>query len=95
MFDREIVKLMAGELMSGSEVTVEGRVFPVTRTGRGRFRTVRFFMGGREYQAIEQNAEKPSRWGKLAREGKRVVQFRDLGTGKYVAMVVDSKVIEY
>jgi uncharacterized protein YerC len=57
-----------------------------------RLRTVRFVMGGKEYQAIEQNPEKPSRWGKLAREGRRVVQVRDLGTQKYVAAVVDGKV---
>jgi hypothetical protein len=52
-------------------------------------------MGGKEYQAIQQNPEKPSRWGKLAREGHRVVQFRDLGTQKYVAVAVDGKVWEY
>jgi hypothetical protein len=45
--------------------------------------------------AIEQNPEKPSRWGKLAREGHRVVQFRDLATQKYVAVVVDGEVREY
>ena len=59
-----------------------------------RLRTVRFVMGGKEYQAIEQNPEKPSRWGKLARDGRRVVQVRDLGTQKYVAAVVDGKVTE-
>jgi len=52
-------------------------------------------MGGKEYQAIEQNPEKPSRWGKLAREGHRVVQVRDLTSQKYVAAVVDGKVTEY
>jgi hypothetical protein len=53
-------------------------------------------MGGREYQAIEQNPEKPSAWGKLARGGgHRVVQFRDLVTQKYVAVVVDGEVREY
>jgi hypothetical protein len=52
-------------------------------------------MDGKEYQAIEQNPEKPSRWGKLAREGHRVVQIRDIAAGKYVAAVVDGKVMEY
>ena len=74
---------------------VEGRRSRVTRTGARRLRTVRFVMGGKEYQAIEQNPEKPSRWGKLAREGHRVAQFRDLETQKYVAVVVDEKVQEY
>jgi hypothetical protein len=82
-------------MMDGAEVVVEGRASRVTRTGSQRLRTVRFSMGGKEYQAIEQNLEKPSQWGKLAREGHRVVQFRDLLTQKYVAVAVDGKVREY
>lgn len=95
MLDVELMKLVAEQLMSRPEVMVEGKVSRVTRTGHRRFRTVRFAMGEREYQAIEQNPEKPSRWGKLAREGRRVVQFRDLQTGKYVAVAVDGEVREY
>ena len=57
--------------------------------------TVRFEVDGREYQMIEQNPEKPSRWGKLARDGHQVVQVRDVELGKYVAAVVDGKVMEY
>ena len=81
--------------MTSGEVSVGGKALRATRTGSRRFRTVRFVMGGKEYQAIEQNPEKPSRWGKLARDGRRVVQVRDLGTQKYVAAVVDGKVTEY
>jgi len=95
MLDHETLKSVAEQLMSGSEVEVEGRVSRATRTGSRRLRTVRFLMGGIEYQAIEQNPEKPSRWGKLAREGHKVVQFRDLGTQKYAAVAVDGKVREY
>ncbi|HMC74284.1 MAG TPA: hypothetical protein VKG87_08275, partial [Terriglobales bacterium] len=58
-------------------------------------KTLRFVMGGREYQAIEQNPEKPSRWGQLARKGHHVVQFRDVMTGKYVAVAIDGEVKEY
>lgn len=76
-------------------VVLAERTFPVMRTGVRRLRTVRFEMDGKGYQAIEQNPEKPSRWGKLAREGHRVVQFRDVGSGKYVAVVVNGKVTEY
>jgi DNA-binding transcriptional ArsR family regulator len=43
----------------------------------------------------EQNREKPSRWGKLAREKHQVVQFRDVLTHKYVAVSVDGKITEY
>jgi len=81
--------------MSGREVLVDGRTSRVSRTGSKRLRTVQFLLAGTEYQAIEQNPEKPSRWGKLAREGHRVVQVRNLTSQKYVAAVVDGKVTEY
>jgi hypothetical protein len=80
---------------SSAEVVIGGRSWRVGLTGARRLRTVRFEMGGREYQAIEQNPEKASHWAKLAREGHRVVQIRDLATQKYVAAVVDGKVREY
>jgi len=90
-----MLKSVAEQLMSGKEVLVDEKLFRATRTGSQRLRTVRFLMSGKEYQAIEQNPEKPSRWGQMAREGKSVVQFRDLESRKYVAVVVDGKVTEY
>jgi len=95
MLEHEAIAAVAEQMMSGMEVSIEGRTFRVTRTGTHRFRTVRFVMEGSEYQAIEQNPEKPSRWGQLAREGHRVVQFRDVASGKYVGVCVDGKVTEY
>lgn len=95
MLDQAVLTSVAEQMMSGAEVVVDGRAEKVTRTGTRRLRTVRFEMRGKGYQAIEQNAEKPSRWGQLAREGHRVVQFREIGSGKYVAVVVDGKVTEY
>jgi hypothetical protein len=95
MLNHEMLKSVAEQVMSGTEVMVSGQSSLVMRTGTNRLRMVRFVMEGKEYQAIEQNPEKPSRWGKLAREGHRVVQFRDLASGKYVAVVVDGKVVEY
>jgi hypothetical protein len=95
MLDKVALGAVAEAMMAGMKVVVEGRNSRVTRTGSRKFRTVRFEMDGREYQAIEQNPEKPSRWAKLAREGHRVVQVRDLESGKYVAAVVDGKVTEY
>src|SRR3954463_4667843 len=95
MLDQSVLSAVAEQMMKGLEVCVEGRTLRVTRTGSQRLRTVKFVMGEREYQAIEQNPEKPSRWGKLARAGRRVVQVRDLGTQKYVTAVVDGKVTEY
>ena len=52
-------------------------------------------MNGREYDAIEQNPEKASRWGQLAREGHQVVQFLDKTTRRFVAVAIDGKVKEY
>lgn len=95
MLNHEILISVAEQMMAGTQVEVDGRKSRVTRTGAMRLRTTRFLMDGKEYQAIEQNAEKPSRWGKLARDGHRVVQFRDLASQKYVAVVFDQKVQEY
>jgi hypothetical protein len=95
MLDHSLLRSVAEQLMTSPDVTIEGRKSRVTRTGPRRLRTTRFLMGGGEYQAIEQNPDKPSRWGKLAREGHSVVQFRDLLTQKYVAVAVDGKVKEY
>ena len=93
--DHEKLSAVAQEMMSGSVVSVAGKTVKVERTGSQKLRTVRFEVDGREYRMIEQNPEKPSRWGKLAREGHRVVQVRDVELGKYVAAVVDGKVREY
>jgi hypothetical protein len=95
LIDSATLLAVAEQLVSGKNLEVEGKKFKVTRTGSRHLRTARFELGGREYQAIEQNPEKPSRWGQLARKGHRVVQFRDLGTQKYVAVAVDDKVREY
>ena len=95
MLDHATLRSVAEQMIGGREVVVDHKAWRVSRTGSQRLRTVRFLMGGTEYQAIEQNPEKPSRWGKLARDGHRVVQVRDLSTQKYVAAVVDGKVTAY
>ena len=94
MLDHDVLKTVA-EQISGTAVSLGDQKYMVSRTGSMRLRTVRFKMAEREYQAIEQNPDKPSPWGKMAREGKRVVQFRDIKSGKYVAVVFDGKVMEY
>jgi hypothetical protein len=95
MLDLELMKSVAEQMMGAGKVTIQGKTVPVTRTSYQRLKTMRFEMGGRPYQAIEQNPDKPSRWGKLAREGHHVVQFRDVVTGKYVAVAVGGEVKEY
>ncbi len=93
--NHESLGLVAEQMMGGDVVSFGGKLAKVERIGSRRFRSVRCEMDGREYQMIEQNPEKPSRWGKLARQGHRVVQVRDVDSGKYVAAVVDGKVKEY
>lgn len=95
MLDLELMKSIAEQMMASAPVSINGKVIPVKRTGYQRLKTLAFDMNGKKYQAIEQNAEKPSRWGQLARAGHRVVQFKDVQTGKFVAVSVDGAVKEY
>ena len=82
-------------MMASEKVDVNGKSVPVSRTSKNRLRALAFTMDGREYQAIEQNAEKPSRRGQLARHGHQVVQFKDSATNGFVVVVVDGDVTTY
>src|ERR1700727_1229026 len=93
--DKDLLSAIAQQMMSGTSVEVNGKPIPVRRTSAHRFRTVAFEVDGREYQAIEQNPEKPSRWGQMAKAGHQVVQVKDAETNKFVAVVVDGKVKLY
>ena len=95
MLDRELLKSVATNLMTRTQFEVQGQKLRVRRTSTHRLRNVRFTMDGREYEAIEQNPEKPSRWGKLAKAGRQVVQFRDVADNRYVGVAVDGEVKEY
>jgi hypothetical protein len=91
----DLLSSIAENMMKSARVEIEGEPIPVRRTSSQRLRTLAFEMNGREYQAIEQNPEKPSRWGQLARQGHRVVQFKDNNGNRFVAVSVDGKVKEY
>ncbi len=93
--DTELLRSVAIQLLSRTEIEVAGRTIPVRRTNSQRLKTAGFTVEGREYQAIEQNPHKPSRWGALARAGHQVVQFRDVQTNRFVAVAVDGEVKEY
>jgi hypothetical protein len=95
MLDQERLRVIAMNLMTRDQFEVQGQKFRVRRTRTHRLRNVTFTMNGREYEAVEQNPETPSRWGKLARERHQVVQFRDLASNRYVAVAVDGEVNEY
>jgi hypothetical protein len=95
MVEAELLKSIATQLMTGKSVSIESKSVPVRRTSSQRLKTAAFSVGGHEYRAIEQNREKPSRWGQLARSGHQVVQFKDVERNKFVAVVVDGEVTFY
>jgi len=74
-------------------VELAGREYPVRRTPKRGLRQVDFEFDGHQLRGLEQNPETSSRWAQLARAGKRVMQF--LESGRYIAVVVDSKVTLY
>ena len=63
--------------MNGAEIVIGDQKVKVTKVGSVRLRTARVILNGHEIQAIEQNRDKPSHWGKLARKGHQVVQLFD------------------
>jgi hypothetical protein len=65
--DNALLQSVAKQLLNSTKIDLEGKISRVTRTSSQRLRTVTFEMDGRHYEAIEQNATKPSRWGQLAR----------------------------
>jgi hypothetical protein len=95
MVDPTLLVSVAQQMLSGNTVKVGDTSIAVRRTSQQCLKTLDFTMDGREYQAIEQNPEKPSRWGKMAREGHKVVQFKDSETNKFVAVSVDGKVLVF
>ena len=74
-------------------VELEGETFPVTVSKAKGLRMVEFSVGPYRMVGIEQNPKTESRWAELAREGKRIVQFRC--KGRYVANVCEGKLLRY
>jgi hypothetical protein len=74
-------------------VVLQNGGYPVRRTSRSKLREVDFEVEGCPLRGLEQNPKTASRWGQLAREGKKVMQF--LSNRRYVASVVDGKVQFY
>jgi hypothetical protein len=93
--DPALFSRVAKQLLTSSHVELRGQRLPIRLIGHQRLKSVSFSIDGHEYVAIEQNAEKPSRWGQLARDGHAVVQIKDAELSRFVAVVVDGKVVEY
>jgi len=74
-------------------VEIDGETYSVKQTAKSKLKQIDFRFGGRELLGLEQNPNTKSRWAKLAREGKKVMQF--LEAGRYIAVVVDLKIQIY
>jgi hypothetical protein len=74
-------------------VEIDRESYPVRQTSKSKLKQIDFRFEDRELRGLEQNPNTKSRWAKLAREGKQVMQFLDRGS--YIAVVVDGKVHIY
>ena len=93
-FEEMLVEVWRQALVeNAATVRVDAKRFPVRQTSKSRLRQVDFVFDGAQLRGLEQNPKTSSRWAQLARSGKRVMQF--LRDGRYVAVVVDGKMIRY
>jgi hypothetical protein len=74
-------------------VEIDGEIYSVKQTAKSKLKQIDFRFEGRELRGLEQNPNTKSRWARLAREGKKVMQF--LEAGRYIAVVVDGKIQIY
>ena len=74
-------------------VALDDASYSVRQTSKSKLKQIDFRFEGQDLRGLEQNPNTKSRWAKLAREGKQVMQF--LERGKYIAVVVDGKVHQY
>ena len=76
-----------------ADVTVGTRRAPVGFTTTKHLRTVEVAYRRARLFGIEQNPKTSSRWAKLARQGKRIMQFS--AAGRYVANVCEGRLCRY
>ena len=74
-------------------VDLDGESYPVRQTSKNKLKQIDFRFEDRDLRGLEQNPNTKSRWAKLAREHKQVMQF--LEAGRYIAVVVDGKIHIY
>jgi hypothetical protein len=85
-FEHTLIEVWRQALVENAKVVELGSErYPVRRTPKRGLRQVDFIFEGEEIRGLEQNPDTKSRWAKMARSGKRVMQF--LGEGRYLASV--------
>ena len=93
-FENALLTVWRQALVEGANIIeLDGSHYPVKRTSRHRLCQVDFIFAGHELRGLEQNPDTSSRWAKMAREGKKVMQF--LSKGRYLAVAAEGKVIRY
>lgn len=93
-FEETLVEVWRQALVEKAKtVGLGAQRYPVRRTPKHHLRQVDFVFGGSEIRGLEQNPETKSRWAKMARSGKKVMQF--LSEGRYIANIVDGKMTLY
>ena len=93
-FEEALLEVWRQSLVeTSSTVTLGTARFPVRLTPKSKLRQVDFAFDGMELRGLEQNPDTKSRWAKLARSGKSVMQF--LSNGRYIANIVDGKLQFY
>jgi len=92
--EEALISVWKQVLMDGNDKVELGReVFPVTFLRAKRLKMVEFKVGDFAIAGIEQNPKTSSRWAELARQGKRIMQFRC--QGRYIANVCEGKLLSY
>jgi hypothetical protein len=92
-FEQALIEVWRQTLVENAKLVELGaQRFPVRPTPE-RGLQVDFVFDGRGVRGLEQNPRTNSRWARMARSGKKVMQF--LSEGRYVANVVDGKMTLY
>ena len=74
-------------------VTLGSKSYPVQMSLKKKLRTVEFTFGAHSITGIEQNPATKSVWAKLAREGKRIMQFSC--ADRYIGNVAEGRLTRY
>jgi len=92
--EEALVSVWRQVLVEGKdEVALGSEVYRVNFLRAKKLKAVEFTCGGYAIAGIEQNPNTASQWAQLARQGKRIMQFRC--GGRYIANVCEGKLCRY
>lgn len=94
-----ILTQAASQFFTGNSLVINGSRIGVTTTPLQGLRTVDFTIKpDRQFRLIQQNPNKASEWGKLAKQGNKVIQVlegKGNGAKHYVGVIVNGEVKFY